>query len=96
MRRVVAVKALPDYRVWLKYDNGVEGTVDLSDLGGKGVFILWDDPVTFNAVRVGASGDVVWGDEVELCPDALYLRLTDQQPEDPFPRLRELAEYARD
>jgi hypothetical protein len=96
MVRLVAVKALAPYRIWLKYDNGVEGVVDVSEYAGKGVFALWNDPAAFHDVHLGSSGEVIWGDSVDLCPDALYVKLTGQRPEDLFPKLRELAEHARD
>ena len=33
----VEVRALEPYRIWLRYDDGVEGELDLSDMAGKGV-----------------------------------------------------------
>ena len=36
----VEVKALDNYRLWVKYSDGVEGVVDLSNLVGDGVFAL--------------------------------------------------------
>ena len=58
MARPIEVKALPNFRIWLRYDDGTEGEVDLSDLA------------------------------IDLCPDAMYLRLTGKSPEAIFPRLR--------
>ena len=37
MARPVAVQALPHFRLWLRYDDGIEGEIDLSDLAGRGV-----------------------------------------------------------
>ena len=87
----VEVKALEGYRLWIKYSDGVEGVVDLSDLAGKGVFALWEDYQEFQEVYIGAGGAIAWGEEIDLCPDALYLRITGKKPEDLFPKLRELA-----
>ena len=39
----VEVKALANYRLWLRYDVGAEGEVDLSDLAGRGVFSACND-----------------------------------------------------
>ena len=90
MVRVIGVKVLPHYKVWLTYDDGVTGEVDLSRLVGKGVFAAWNDPRVFEQVRIGDSGELRWGDSLDLCPDALYLRLTGQSPEQLFPALHEL------
>lgn len=89
MVRLIAVKPLPQYTVWLKYDDGVEGTVDLSHLVGKGVFAAWKNPRAFEQVRIGDSGELRWGETLDLCPDALYLRLTGQSPEQLFPALQQ-------
>jgi len=37
------VKALANYRIWIRYADGSEGEVDLSHLAGKGIFELWED-----------------------------------------------------
>lgn len=94
MRRICKVKVLPDYRLELEFDDGVAGTVDLSENVGKGVFDLWRDPLVFEMVRIGSSGELVWGDQIDLRPDALYLKVTGKKPEDIFPALRGQSAYA--
>jgi hypothetical protein len=89
MRRISKVKVLPGYRLELEFDDGVSGTVDLSEAVGKGVFALWQDPLAFDQVRIGSSGELVWADRIDLCPDALYLKVTGKKPEDIFPALRD-------
>ena len=95
MKKITAVKLLPGYRLWLRFDDGVEGTVDLSDYVGQGVFALWNDPAAFAAVRVGETGDLVWSDQVDLCPDSLYLKITGLKPEELFPALAGQDAHAR-
>jgi len=82
MFEIAEVKVLPGYRLWLRYGEGVEGEVDLSDLAGRGVFAAWSDRSFFESVRIDESGALVWGDSLDLCPDALYLRLTGKSPEE--------------
>ena len=94
MRRISKVKVLPAYRLELEFDDGVSGMVDLSDEVGKGVFALWRDPHVFEQVRIGSAGELAWGDKVDLCPDALYLKVTGKKPEDIFPALRNLPTHA--
>ncbi len=88
MRKITMVKVLPGYRLSLTFDDGVSGTVDLSDLVGKGVFALWRNYQVFEQVQIGSSGELVWDDQVDLCPDSLYLKTTGKQPEEIFPSLR--------
>ena len=82
------VKPLTDFRIWLRYEDGTEGTVDLSDVAGRGVFAAWNDPAFFRSVRLGSHGAIEWGASIDICPDAMYLRLTGKSPEDVFPALK--------
>lgn len=76
MVRPTSVKALPNFRIWLRYSDGVEGEVDLADLAGRGVFAAWNDQTFFNSVRLGAHGAIEWSPELDICPDSMYLRIT--------------------
>jgi len=86
--RPVEAEARPGYRLWLRYDDGAEGEIDLSGLVGRGVFAAWQDLDVFRDVEIGELGELVWGDSIDLCPDALYLELTGKKPEELFPRLK--------
>jgi hypothetical protein len=88
MRKVVKVRTLQGYSLELTFDDGTSGTADLSDLAGKGVFALWNDRRAFESVRIGPSGELAWGDRIDLCPDSLYLKVTGKKPENLFPSLR--------
>ena len=88
MKRAIDVRPLDNYRLWLKFDDGTQGEIDLSDLAGRGVFAAWVNANVFREVRVDDSGAVVWPDEIDLCPDALYLRLTGKAVEEVFPGLK--------
>lgn len=89
MLKPIEVKAMPDYKIWVKYADGVEGTADLSHLAGKGVFALWNDTTAFERVYIGEHGQIAWSDEIDICPDSIYLQITDKSPEDLFPNLKE-------
>ena len=88
MNKIVDVKPLDNYRIWLKFEDGTQGEVDLSDLAGRGVFVAWTDRNIFAAVRVEEGGGLEWPGEIDMCPDALYLRLTGKTVEDVFPDLK--------
>jgi hypothetical protein len=96
MPDVVKVKPLDNRRVWLRFSDGMEGIADLSELSGKGVFKAWDADDAFNKVRVGEGGGIQWTDQIDLCPDALYLKVTGKAPEELFPALRNVMQHAGD
>ena len=88
MHKITGVKVLESYRLELTFADGVRGIVDLSDLVENGVFALWHDYKAFEQVSIGSSGKLVWGGQIDLRPDALYLKATGKKPEDVFPALR--------
>ena len=81
----VEVRALEPYRIWLRYDDGVEGELDLSYLAGDGVFVAWLDHSFFAGVHLGSCGSIAWSERIDLCGDALYMKITGMTPEEMFP-----------
>jgi hypothetical protein len=70
--KIVACATRPNYRVWISFDDGLKGEVDLSDLVGQGVFEAWKSVEFFNEVRVDPMTDTLaWGDSIDLDPYAL-------------------------
>ena len=95
MKSIVSVKTLPNYRLHLCYDDGVEGEVDLSAEVGKGVFAGWRDHKHFSSVKISRGGrSLVWPDEIDLCADALYLEITGMKVEELFPNWKPEAVHA--
>lgn len=94
MPRATAVRSLGNYVLWIQYEDGVAGKIDLSDRVGRGVFAAWIDSREFDKVHIGPSGEIAWTEQIDLCPDALYLRITGKKPEDIFPALAEMLQYA--
>jgi len=73
LHRIVEARARRDYRVWIRFADGTEGEVDLSDLVGKGVFERWSDPREFEKVYIDAeTGTIAWPGGLDLAPDRLY------------------------
>jgi Protein of unknown function (DUF2442) len=92
--RIVTAKPLPNFRLELRFDNGECGEVDLSDFAGRGVFAAWNTAGLFDQVAVTSDGTVEWPGELDMCPDALYLQMTGQRPEEVFPSLRSRLSHA--
>jgi len=88
MVKPISVSVLPNLRIKVEFSDGTEGSVDLSELAGRGVFKAWEDEKFFAQVHAGPGRQIRWNDEIELCPDAIYLKLTGKTPEDLFPRRR--------
>lgn len=77
MHRITKVKPLENFKIWLKFSDGTEGIVDLSDLAGKGVFSVWEDPKIFRSVFIDPeTRTIAWPGGIDLCPDSLYAEVS--------------------
>jgi hypothetical protein len=92
--KITEARPLENYKLFLRFDDGVSGVVDLSDIAGRGVFEAWKRGDIFQQVRITELGALEWPGELDLCADALYLQLTGKQPEDIFPALRKRVTHA--
>ena len=74
---IIEARAVGGHVLWLRFEDGVEGQVDLSDLEFTGVFEPLADPLFFAKVTVLSElGTVSWPNGADLDPDVLYARLT--------------------
>ena len=90
------LEALPldGFKIRLKFSDGAAGEVDFSHLAGRGVFAFWNEPANFKKVTIENGRCLVWGDEIDLDADSLYLKLTGKKPEELFPALKEETAHA--
>lgn len=91
---LIELSPYKNYRLFVRYDDGANGIVDLSDFAGRGVFAAWNEPGVFEQVRLAGAGHPEWPGGIDLCPDALYMRLTGKLPEEVFPILKSLPTHA--
>ncbi len=94
MIRPTKVETRKGYGLWLQYSDGTTGEVDLSHLAGRGVFAAWKAPGCFEEIHIVPHGAIAWGDDLELCPDALYMPLTGKSVEELMPDVRARVENA--
>ena len=78
LKDVVEVRPLGGYRVHLRFEDGLEGDLDLGDLiEFQGVFAPLRDEKEFAKVRLNSElGTVVWPNGADLDPDVLYSSLS--------------------
>jgi hypothetical protein len=71
--RIIEVKPLDGYRLWLRFHDGVTGTVDLSaELWGP-VFEPLKDRALFEQAAVHPElHTVIWPNGADLSPEFLY------------------------
>ena len=94
MIRPTAVQARANYRIWIEFEDGEQGEIDLSHLAGQGVFKAWLVPEFFQDVRIVDNDTVLWGNEIDLCPDALYMELTGKTVDEIWQRSRSGVEFS--
>ncbi len=76
MPKLVEVKALDDFSIYLKYSDGLEGEYSLSKVIQQKDFASIRDKHIFNKVSIDKkTNDVVWQEGVSLCKNALYKTL---------------------
>jgi hypothetical protein len=78
---VVEVRPLGGYRVHLRFEDGVEGDLDLGDMiEFKGILAPLSDEKEFSKVRLHAElGTIVWPNGADLDPDVLHAKISGKQ-----------------
>lgn len=77
---ITDAKHLQDYRIWLKFNDGVEGTVDLSKELWGGMFEPLKDLGLFSQVKLDTEIDtIVWPNGADLAPEFLHELLRQTQ-----------------
>ena len=94
--KIVELKTGEGYTIWLRYNDGVSGWIDLSEHAGKPVFKPWEDREFFESVHINNKWHTVgWGkdpyseDYIDLCPDNLYMEAAGLTYKQMFPEYYE-------
>lgn len=73
---VIAVRHVRDFVLWVKFEDGTEGDVDLTSSLRGPVFALLKDVEYFAQVTVDPElGTVVWPNGADIAPETLYDRV---------------------
>lgn len=74
---VIQVESLGSHRLRLRFDDGVEGELDLGTERWDGIFAPLADPGFFAQVAVDTElGTIVWPNGVDIAPESLHACLT--------------------
>jgi len=78
LQDVTGVECLTEYRLRLRFEDGVEGIVNVTELVSlTGIFAPLKDKTYFAQVRVnGDIGTICWPNGADLDPDVLYAAIT--------------------
>lgn len=80
--KLLEIKPLPNYTLWLKYDDGTEGEVNFNDCVGKGVFNDWNEISPFEKVYLTKRGIITWNENLDICPNSMCLKIRNLSLED--------------
>jgi len=75
---VVEVKPEPDYRLFVRFKDGLEGHVHLRPEELTGALAPLRDEKFFERVFI-EYGAVAWPGEIDLAPDAMYAQIASQR-----------------
>jgi hypothetical protein len=78
LKDIVEARPLGGHRLYLRFEDGVEGEIDLEMLVEfRGVFEPLRDPAEVAKVRVDPDlGTICWENGADVDPDVLYSALT--------------------
>lgn len=81
LRDVTNVKHLSGHRLWLKFEDGAEGEIDLRTmLSFRGVFAPLLQSEYFAQVRINPDlGTIDWPNEADVDPVVLYAGVTGKE-----------------
>lgn len=84
--KIISCVPLDNYKLWILFDDGIEGVVDLKSLAGKGVFAVWNSIDCFNSVYIDKrKGTVAWGKDLDLDPYVLHDQVISDKKQKNFP-----------
>ena len=81
LKDIVKVKPLKDFHLYLEFEDGVKGEVDIrKPIKFKGVFEQLKDEAIFTKVKVNPEwGTIFWPNGADLDPDVLYSMVTGEE-----------------
>jgi hypothetical protein len=73
MQDVIEARHVNQYTIWLRFEDGTEGEIDLSGELRGDVFEPLKDPAFFRQFRVNPdTGTIEWPNRADFAPEFLY------------------------
>ena len=92
--KITSVKALEKYKIFIQFNEGSEGILNLQDLAGKGVFKSWDVNNNFSKVFISdESGAITWPDEIDIDTLNAYFTIKNISPDEYLKKEKGHASY---
>lgn len=63
--KITEVKYLSDYKIELSFEDGVSGSIDLSELVEEGIFMILKDKEQFARIY-STDYSIAWSEELEI------------------------------
>ena len=78
LKDIVEVSVRPPHKLWVRFEDGVNGEVDIAAATGfAGVFATLRDEAAFASVMVNSElGTVQWPNGADLDPDVMYASIS--------------------
>ncbi|HEY9363241.1 MAG TPA: DUF2442 domain-containing protein [Chitinophagaceae bacterium] len=90
--KIVSVKSLGKYKIYVEFNDGTKGEVDLINLAGKGVFKKWEEDDNFNQVFIHEEFECIsWPGELDIDTINIYCTIKKITPEEFFIHKNEYA-----
>jgi hypothetical protein len=71
MNKIILIKVLNDYNIWIQFQDGESKTINFLPLIGKGISSLLLDKEFFNKVSIDNGGGIEWPNGFDFCPNYL-------------------------
>lgn len=72
MNDITKVSPVRDHVLWIQFDNGMAGEIDLKEYLEKGpIFEPLSDPEFFRQVRI-EGGSLSWPNGADIAPERIY------------------------
>lgn len=79
MRFISNIKSINGYLITVEFDNeeirliDIKKFLNLDSLSKKSIFYNLTNLDYFNSLKIDSYGTLCWNDEIDFCPDVLYL-----------------------